>query len=247
MKTFYWWILKILGSPNRYLLVYLSCEVTHCRCQLATIKQCAGLGGCFTLCSLCTQEDSRLSMGKEDVKWEQVHWNCPIQPSTMFIRATKMGWTLRMAQTVLILGYLALCLGAQGTAFAHKSVPDLSNQCKHLKNPLAGLILTLLRLFSEELGKRIGKWTRVTILQLQLDIRHHAMTNKTSLQGVHKWEVLTFLWQEIIVQLWVPSISFVSSRATGHLRHNNELQKSTSVSDDWVLVFFAPFTEIVST
>lgn len=75
--------------------------------------------------------------------------------------------------------------------------------------------LTLLSLFSEQLGKIIGKWTMV--LLLQLDIQHHAMTNKTSLQGMHKWELFSFLWQQFIVQLWVatsqlPQISFVSSK-----------------------------------
>lgn len=67
-KIFYWWILKILGSPNRYLLVHLSHEVTHRRRHLATTEQCAGLGGCFPLCSLGRQEGSRLSGGKEGVK-----------------------------------------------------------------------------------------------------------------------------------------------------------------------------------
>lgn len=36
---------------------------------------CAGLGGCFTLCSLWRQEGNRPSRGKEDVKREQLHWN----------------------------------------------------------------------------------------------------------------------------------------------------------------------------
>lgn len=60
--------LKDPGIPKQTRASELSCEVTHCRCHLATTKQRAGLRDCFILCSLRRQEGSRLSRGKDDVK-----------------------------------------------------------------------------------------------------------------------------------------------------------------------------------
>lgn len=145
MKIFYWWILKILGSPNRHLLVHLSHEVTHRRRHLATTEQSAALGGCFPLYSLGRQEGSRLSGGKEGVKWEQLHWiwSEPYPAQHHGSQSCQNGMSFKNGSHSPDLSLLALCLRAQGAAFSHESASDPSNQYKHLDHPLAGLIILL--------------------------------------------------------------------------------------------------------
>lgn len=107
-------------------------------------------------------------------------------------------------------------------------------------------ILILLRLFSEELGKK--KWKMNNSNNSPAAIWYPASCNdqQNFSPGCAQVRGVNFSLATVHCAIMSSNISAAINffcflkRSTGHLTHSNELQKSTSVSDGWVLVFW-PF------